>query len=132
MLVFTSGYVSNLTGIATIAKLIPNCVILSNELNDDLMIEGVRQSGSEKLIWPHNDIQHLERLLCQVSAARPKLVVSETLYSVDGDVTPLHCSCDLANRDGEMTYADEVHAIGMYGPAESTWRSVTVSCIGST
>jgi len=116
MLVFTSGYVSNLTGIATIAKLIPNCVILSNELNDDLMIEGVRQSGSEKLIWPHNDIQHLERLLCQVSAARPKLVVSETLYSMDGDVAPLHRICDLANRYGAMTYADEVHAVGMYGP----------------
>src|SRR5262244_3642792 len=115
-LVFTSGYVSNLTGIATIAKLIPNCLILSDALNHNSMIEGVRQSGCEKLIWRHNDVEHLERLLCDVGAARPKLIVFETLYSMDGDVAPLHRICDLAKRHGAMTYADEVHAVGMYGP----------------
>jgi len=114
-LVFTSGYVSNLTGIATIAKLIPNCLILSDALNHNSMIEGVRQSGCEKLIWRHNDVEHLERLLCEVGAARPKLIVFETLYSMDGDVAPLHRICDLAKRHGAMTYADEVHAVGMYG-----------------
>jgi 5-aminolevulinate synthase len=115
-LVFTSGYVSNLTGIATIAKLIPNCLILSDALNHNSMIEGVRQSGCEKLIWRHNDVEHLERLLCEIGAARPKLIVFETLYSMDGDVAPLHRICDLAKRHGAMTYADEVHAVGMYGP----------------
>ena len=115
-LVFTSGYVSNLTGIATIAKLIPNCVILSDALNHNSMIEGVRQSGCERLIWRHNDVKHLERLLREVGSARPKLIVFESLYSMDGDVAPMHCICDLAERHGAMTYADEVHAVGMYGP----------------
>jgi 5-aminolevulinate synthase len=115
-LVFTSGYVSNLTGIATIAKLIPNCLILSDSLNHNSMIEGVRQSGCEKRIWRHNDVEHLEYLLCKVGAARPKLIVFETLYSMDGDVAPMHRICDLAKRHGAMTYADEVHAVGMYGP----------------
>jgi 5-aminolevulinate synthase len=114
-LVFTSGYISNVTGIATIAKLIPNCVILSDAFNHNSMIEGVRQSGCEKLIWRHNDVKHLERLLREVGAARPKLIVFESLYSMDGDVAPMHCICDLAGRYGAMTYADEVHAVGMYG-----------------
>jgi len=114
-LVFTSGYVSNLTGIATIAKLIPNCLILSDALNHNSMIEGVRQSGCEKLIWRHNDVEHLEHLLREDGAGRPKLIVFETLYSMDGDVAPLRRICDLAKRHGAMTYADEVHAVGMYG-----------------
>ena len=114
-LVFTSGYVSNLTGIATIAKLIPNCLILSDALNHNSMIEGVRQSGREKLIWRHNDVEHLERLLKEVGRHRPKLIVFETLYSMDGDVAPMHRICDLAEHYGAMTYADEVHAVGMYG-----------------
>jgi 5-aminolevulinate synthase len=115
-LVFTSGYVSNLTGIATIGKLIPNCAILSDAFNHNSMIEGVRQSGCEKLIWRHNDVEHLEHLLWKVGASRPKLIVFETLYSMDGDVAPMHRICDLAKRHGAMTYADEVHAVGMYGP----------------
>jgi 5-aminolevulinate synthase len=114
-LVFTSGYVSNQTGIATIARLIPDCLILSDTLNHNSMIEGVRQSGCEKRIWRHNDVEHLEQLLREAGAERPKLIVFETLYSMDGDVAPLHRICDLAARYGAMTYADEVHAVGMYG-----------------
>jgi 5-aminolevulinate synthase len=114
-LVFTSGYVSNLTGIATIAKLIPDCTILSDEHNHNSIIEGVRRSGCEKLIWRHNDIGHLERLLQQAGRHRPKLIVFETVYSMDGDVAPMHRICDLAEQYGALTYADEVHAVGMYG-----------------
>jgi 5-aminolevulinate synthase len=114
-LVFTSGYVSNQTGIATIAKLIPDCLILSDALNHNSMIEGVRQAGCEKRIWRHNDVEHLEQLLRETGAERPKLIVFETLYSMDGDVAPVHRICDLAARYGAMTYADEVHAVGMYG-----------------
>src|SRR5713226_2323092 len=115
-LVFTSGYVSNETGISTIAKLLPNCLILSDAFNHNSMIEGVRQSGAEKQIFRHNDMVHLEELLRAADAQRPKLVVFETLYSMDGDVAPINRICDLAERYSAMTYADEVHAVGMYGP----------------
>jgi 5-aminolevulinate synthase len=115
-LVFTSGYVSNETGISTIAKLLPNCLILSDQLNHNSMIEGVRQSKCDKQIFRHNDMGHLEDLLRTAGADRPKLVVFETLYSMDGDVAPINRICDLAERYGAMTYADEVHAVGMYGP----------------
>ncbi|HET9616810.1 MAG TPA: 5-aminolevulinate synthase [Pseudolabrys sp.] len=115
-LLFTSGYVSNQTGIATIAKLLPNCLILSDALNHNSMIEGVRQSGSERQIWRHNDLAHLEELLKAADPARPKLIVFESLYSMDGDVAPIHAICDLAEKYGAMTYCDEVHAVGMYGP----------------
>ncbi|HTQ81753.1 MAG TPA: 5-aminolevulinate synthase, partial [Pseudolabrys sp.] len=115
-LVFTSGYVSNQTGIATIARLLPNCLILSDALNHNSMIEGVRQSGCERQIWRHNDVGHLEELLKAADSARPKLIVFESLYSMDGDVAPVHAICDLAERYGAMTYIDEVHAVGMYGP----------------
>jgi 5-aminolevulinate synthase len=114
-LVFTSGYVSNQTGIPTIAKLLPNCLILSDALNHNSMIEGVRQAGSEKQIWRHNDLQHLEQLLKAADPNRPKLIVFESLYSMDGDVAPVHGICDLAERYNGMTYVDEVHAVGMYG-----------------
>jgi 5-aminolevulinate synthase len=115
-LVFTSGYVSNETGIATIAKLMPGCLIISDAFNHNSMIEGVRQSGCEKVIFRHSDLGHLEALLKAVDPARPKLVVFESLYSMDGDVAPVNAICDLAERYGAMTYCDEVHAVGMYGP----------------
>jgi len=115
-LVFTSGYVSNETGISTIAKLLPGCLILSDAFNHNSMIEGVRQSGCHKQIFRHNDIGHLEELLKAADPAQPKLIVFESLYSMDGDVSPINRICDLAERYGAMTYLDEVHAVGMYGP----------------
>jgi 5-aminolevulinate synthase len=114
-LVFTSGYISNQTGIATLAKLLPRCLILSDALNHNSMIEGVRQSSCEKQIFRHNDMTHLEQLLAAAAPDRPKLIVFESLYSMDGDVAPLHRICDLAERYGAMTYIDEVHAVGLYG-----------------
>ena len=115
-LVFTSGYVSNETGISTLARLMPNCLILSDAWNHNSMIEGVRQAHCEKQIFRHNDMAHLEALLAAADPERPKLVVFESLYSMDGDVAHVNPICDLAARYGAMTYIDEVHAVGMYGP----------------
>jgi 5-aminolevulinate synthase len=114
-LVFTSGYVSNHTGIATVARLLPDCLILSDALNHNSMIEGVRAAGCARQIWRHNDVEHLEELLSCAAPRRPKLIVFESVYSMDGDVAPLEAICDLAERHGAMTYLDEVHAVGMYG-----------------
>jgi 5-aminolevulinate synthase len=113
-LVFGSGYVSNETGIATIAKLLPDCLILSDEANHNSMIEGVRRAGRDKAVFRHNDLGHLEELLA-AAGNRPKLIVLESLYSMDGDLAPLASICDLAERHSAMTYLDEVHAVGLYG-----------------
>src|SRR6516225_4127589 len=113
-LVFTSGYVSNQASISTIGKLIPDCVVLSDAFNHNSIIEGVRQSSCEKRIFRHNDLGHLEALLRE-AGNRPKLVVFESVYSMDGDVAPIGAICDLADRYGAMTYLDEVHAVGLYG-----------------
>lgn len=113
-LVFTSGYVSNQTGISTIAKLIPECEIFSDSLNHNSMIEGIRHSGKKKHIFRHNDVAHLEELLKLVGSV-PKLIIFESLYSMDGDTAPVEAICDLAQKYNAMTYIDEVHAVGMYG-----------------
>src|SRR4030081_1919414 len=115
-LVFTSGYVSNHTGIATIARLLPDCLILSDALNHNSMIEGVRAAGCAKQIWRHNDLEHLEQLLSRAAPSRPKLIVFESVYSMDGDVAPLEGICELAESYKAMSYLDEVDDVGMYGP----------------
>src|ERR1700758_3228885 len=101
-LVFTSGYISNETGIATMARLMPNCLILSDAWNHNSMIEGIRQAATEKLIFRHNDMAHLEELLAAADPARPKLIVFESLYSMDSDVASMHEICDLGERYGAM------------------------------
>ncbi len=115
-LVFTSGFVSNEAAISTIARLLPDCIILSDQLNHASMIQGVRQSGMEKKIFRHNDVTHLRELLAGIDRKRPKLICFESVYSMDGDVAPIAEICDLAAEFGALTYIDEVHAVGMYGP----------------
>ncbi len=115
-LVFTSGWISNLAGISTIASLLPNCLILSDALNHNSMIEGVRRAGCEKKVWRHNDVAHLEELLNEAGCERAKLIVFESLYSMDGDIAPVAKIVELAEQYNAMTYIDEVHAVGMYGP----------------
>ncbi len=115
-LVMTSGYVANEAAISTLATLLPDCVIFSDELNHASMIAGVRASRCTKRVFRHNDLAHLEELLAAEPAGRAKLIVFESVYSMDGDFGPINAVCDLAERYGAMTYLDEVHAVGMYGP----------------
>jgi len=115
-LLFTSGYVANVTALSTLAGQMPGCVIYSDAFNHNSMIEGIRHSGAEKRIFRHNDPADLDRLMAADDPARPKLVVFESVYSMDGDIAPLAEILDVAERHNGLTYLDEVHAVGMYGP----------------
>jgi 5-aminolevulinate synthase len=114
-LLFTSGYVSNDATLSTLAKVLPGCIIYSDELNHASMIAGIRNAGCEKRVWRHNDLAHLEELLAADDPDVPKLVAFESVYSMDGDVAPIGAVCDLADKYNALTYCDEVHAVGMYG-----------------
>ena len=115
-LLFTSGYISNEATLSTLAKVLPGCVIFSDALNHASMIAGIHSSGCEKKVWRHNDLEHLKELLAETAPSLPKLIAFESVYSMDGDVAPIHAICDLAEKYDALTYLDEVHAVGMYGP----------------
>jgi 5-aminolevulinate synthase len=115
-LLFTSGFISNDTTLATLAKLLPGLITFSDELNHSSMIEGIRRGGSEKRVFKHNDLADLEAQLRIADPAAPKLIAFESVYSMDGDFGPVEAICDLADKYGALTYLDEVHAVGLYGP----------------
>jgi 5-aminolevulinate synthase len=114
-LLFTSGYISNEATLSTLARLLPGCIVFSDELNHASMIAGIRNSGCDKRVFRHNDVVHLDALLAEADPDAPKLIAFESVYSMDGDVAPIAAMCDLADRYNALTYLDEVHAVGMYG-----------------
>lgn len=115
-LLFTSGFVSNDATLATLSKILPGLIIFSDELNHASMIEGIRHGGTAKYVFRHNDIVHLEELLKAANPAAPKLIAFESVYSMEGEFSPTAAICDLAEKYGALTYIDEVHSVGMYGP----------------
>jgi 5-aminolevulinate synthase len=116
-LLFNSGYAANETALATLSRLLPQCIVFSDALNHASMINGIRAGGAEKYVFRHNDLAHLEELMAAAPPEKPKLIAFESVYSMDGDIAPIGAICDLAERYGAMTYLDEVHAVGMYGPS---------------
>jgi 5-aminolevulinate synthase len=115
-LLFNSGYMSNWATLSTLAARLPGCVVLSDSLNHASMIEGIRHSRARCVVWRHNDMADLRRKLAELDPATPKLIAFESVYSMDGDIAPIAEICDLADEFGAMTYLDEVHAVGLYGP----------------
>ena len=115
-LLFTSGYVSNWASLTTLASKMPGCIVYSDSMNHASMIEGIRHSKAERHIFRHNDTAHLEELLAAAPADAPKIVAFESVYSMDGDIAPIEEICDVAKKYGALTYIDEVHAVGLYGP----------------
>ncbi|PPR27788.1 MAG: 5-aminolevulinate synthase [Alphaproteobacteria bacterium MarineAlpha9_Bin2] len=115
-LLFTSGYISNEASLSTLVSIMPNCMIFSDELNHASMIQGMQNSNAEKRIFKHNDPEHLSALLKESDSNRPKLIAFESVYSMDGDIAPIKEICAVAKENNALTYLDEVHAVGMYGP----------------
>ena len=115
-LIFSSGWISNLAALGTLGRVLPDCAIFSDALNHNSMIEGIRRSGAERFIFRHNDLAHLDELMSGIDPARPKIVAFESVYSMDGDIAPIAAICDVAEKHGAITYLDEVHAVGLYGP----------------
>ena len=136
-LVFTSGYVANLASLCTLLTVLPNCIVFSDAWNHASMIEGIRQSRAEKRIFRHNDLAHLEQLLSTAPSEASKVIAFESVYSMDGDISPIADICDLADRYNALTYLDEVHAVGLYGPrgggiAEQRGLNDRISVINGT
>ncbi|WP_128253122.1 5-aminolevulinate synthase [Falsirhodobacter deserti] len=116
-LLFSSGWVANLSALGTLGRILPDCVIFSDAGNHNSMIEGMKRSGATVRIFRHNDVEHLAELLAETSAGHSKLIAFESVYSMDGSIAPIREICDLAEQHGAFTFLDEVHAVGLYGPA---------------
>ncbi len=115
-LVFSSGYVANEGALSALGKLLPDCVFISDAMNHASMIHGMKSAKAETIVYRHNDMEHLEEILKSIDPARPKIIAFESVYSMDGDIAPIEETCDLADKYNAMTYLDEVHAVGLYGP----------------